>query len=151
MARLLGWLRDHDVIAFPLLTFGIGWLFGLGYFAVAFHWIGYAFFVEADTYLWMMPFMLGALSGGMALVSDDLSLLGPAERALLADHADELAERAQRLAGDVPGGRTRERVRSAALAHPEHVSMEVIEDAGHWVHVDAPDELHAIVGEGSHE
>ena len=39
----------------------------------------------------------------------------------------------------------RERVRSAALAHPEHVSMEVIEDAGHWVHVDAPDELHAIV------
>src|SRR6476469_8551613 len=47
--------------------FGLGWAFGLGYFAVAFHWIGYAFFVEADTYLWMMPFMLGALSGGMAV------------------------------------------------------------------------------------
>jgi apolipoprotein N-acyltransferase len=47
--------------------FGTGWLFGLGYFAVAFHWIGFAFLVEAETYLWMMPFMLGALAGGMAI------------------------------------------------------------------------------------
>ena len=47
--------------------FGLGWLFGLGYFAVAFHWIGFAFFVEAATYLWMMPFMLGILAGGMAI------------------------------------------------------------------------------------
>ena len=47
--------------------FGLGWLFGLGYFTLALHWIGYAFFVEADTYLWMMPFMLGVLSGGMAI------------------------------------------------------------------------------------
>lgn len=47
--------------------FGAGWLFGLGYFAVAFHWIGYAFLVDAATYLWMMPFMLGALAGGMAI------------------------------------------------------------------------------------
>ena len=47
--------------------FGLGWAFGLGYFTVALHWIGYAFFVEADTYLWMMPFMLGILSGGMAI------------------------------------------------------------------------------------
>jgi apolipoprotein N-acyltransferase len=47
--------------------FGSGWLFGLGYFAVAFHWIGFAFLVEAETYLWMMPFMLGILAGGMAI------------------------------------------------------------------------------------
>lgn len=47
--------------------FGLGWLFGLGYFALAFHWIGFAFLVEAETYLWMMPFMLGALAGGMAI------------------------------------------------------------------------------------
>jgi len=46
---------------------GLGWLFGLGYFAAAFHWIGFAFLIEADRYLWMMPFMLGALAGGMAL------------------------------------------------------------------------------------
>ena len=47
--------------------FATGWLFGLGYFAVAFHWIGFAFLIEAETYLWMMPFMLGALAGGMAI------------------------------------------------------------------------------------
>lgn len=47
--------------------FGVGWLFGLGYFTVAFHWIGFAFLVEAETYLWMMPFMLGGLAGGMAV------------------------------------------------------------------------------------
>ena len=47
--------------------FGLGWLFGLGYFAVAFHWIGFAFLIEAETYLWMMPFMLGGLAGGMAI------------------------------------------------------------------------------------
>ncbi len=47
--------------------FGTGWLFGLGYFAVAFHWIGFAFLVDADTYLWMMPFMVGGLAGGMAI------------------------------------------------------------------------------------
>lgn len=47
--------------------FGTGWLFGLGYFSVAFHWIGFAFLVDAATYLWMMPFMLGALAGGMAI------------------------------------------------------------------------------------
>ena len=47
--------------------FATGWLFGLGYFAVAFHWIGFAFLVDAETYLWMMPFMLGALAGGMAI------------------------------------------------------------------------------------
>lgn len=46
---------------------GLGWLFGLGYFAAAFHWIGFAFLIEADRYLWMMPFMLGALAGGMAI------------------------------------------------------------------------------------
>ena len=45
----------------------LGWLFGLGYFVVAFHWIGFAFLVDADTYLWMMPFMVGGLAGGMAI------------------------------------------------------------------------------------
>lgn len=47
--------------------FGLGWAFGIGYFGLAFHWIGYAFLVDAGTYLWMMPFMLGILSGGMAV------------------------------------------------------------------------------------
>ena len=50
-----------------LSGFGTGWCFGFGYFIVAFHWIGFAFLVDAATYLWMMPFMLGALAGGMAI------------------------------------------------------------------------------------
>jgi len=65
-------------VAFPVLVwaledvagrraFATGWLFGLGYFAVCFYWIGIAFLVDAATYLWMMPFMVGALAGGMAL------------------------------------------------------------------------------------
>lgn len=65
-------------IAFPVFVwilgdaplgraFVTGWLFGLGYFAACFYWIGIAFLVDAATYLWMMPFMVGALAGGMAL------------------------------------------------------------------------------------
>lgn len=48
-------------------AFGLGWAMGFGYFAVAFHWIGYAFLVDAETYLWMMPFMVGGLAAGMAV------------------------------------------------------------------------------------
>ena len=66
------------VLAFPVLVwaldgvsgrraFATGWLFGLGYFTVCFYWIGIAFLVDAATYLWMMPFMVGGLAGGMAL------------------------------------------------------------------------------------
>lgn len=65
-------------LAFPVLVwalddvsarraFATGWLFGLGYFSLCFYWIGIAFLVDAATYLWMMPFMVGALAGGMAL------------------------------------------------------------------------------------
>lgn len=65
-------------IAFPLFiwtlgdvslrrAFFTGWLFGLGYFSACFYWIGIAFLVDAATYLWMMPFMVGALAGGMAI------------------------------------------------------------------------------------
>lgn len=48
-------------------AFFTGWLFGLGYFIFAFHWIGYAFFVDAATYLWMMPFAVGGLAAAMAI------------------------------------------------------------------------------------
>jgi apolipoprotein N-acyltransferase len=44
-----------------------GWLFGFGYFCVALHWIGFAFLVDAKTYLWMMPFAVGGLSAFLAL------------------------------------------------------------------------------------
>lgn len=65
-------------LSFPILVwsvgevtlrqaFAAGWLFGLGYFITCFYWIGIAFLVDAKTYLWMMPFMVGGLAGGMAL------------------------------------------------------------------------------------
>jgi apolipoprotein N-acyltransferase len=43
---------------------GLG--FGLGYFIVALHWIGFAFLVDATAYLWMMPFAVGGLALLMA-------------------------------------------------------------------------------------
>ena len=48
-------------------AFGTGWAFGFGYFLVAFHWIGFAFLVDAKTYLWMMPFAVGGLAAAMAI------------------------------------------------------------------------------------
>jgi apolipoprotein N-acyltransferase len=39
-----------------------GLAFGFGYFVVALHWIGYAFFVDAAETLWMMPFAVGGLA-----------------------------------------------------------------------------------------
>lgn len=47
--------------------FALGWSFGFGYFLVALHWIGFAFLVEAKTYLWMMPFAVIGLAGAMAI------------------------------------------------------------------------------------
>jgi apolipoprotein N-acyltransferase len=48
------------------ISFLLGWLFGLGYFIVALQWIGFAFFVDAATYLWMMPFAVAGLAAAMA-------------------------------------------------------------------------------------
>ncbi len=48
-------------------SFLTGWLFGVGYFLFALQWIGFAFFVDAETYLWMMPFAVGGLAAAMAI------------------------------------------------------------------------------------
>lgn len=48
-------------------SFLLGWCFGFGYFLVALHWIGFAFLVDAQDYLWMMPFAVGGLAGAMAI------------------------------------------------------------------------------------
>ncbi|MFM8747266.1 MAG: apolipoprotein N-acyltransferase [Aestuariivirga sp.] len=63
----LGFPLFLSLLAGAKRGFLLGWLFGLGYFSLALHWIAFAFLVEAETYLWMMPFMLGILAGGMAL------------------------------------------------------------------------------------
>ena len=51
----------------PVSAFRLGWTFGFGYFLVAFQWIGFAFLVDAATYLWMMPFAVCGLAAAMAI------------------------------------------------------------------------------------
>ncbi len=50
-----------------LQSFLGGLAFGLGYFSFALHWIGFAFLVDSDAYLWMMPFAVGGLAGFFAV------------------------------------------------------------------------------------
>ncbi|MGR3760311.1 apolipoprotein N-acyltransferase [Roseobacteraceae bacterium NS-SX3] len=46
---------------------GLGWLFGLGYFAFALSWIVEPFFVDPERHAWMAPFALVFMAGGLAL------------------------------------------------------------------------------------
>lgn len=48
-------------------AFSIGFAFGLGYFTVAFHWLGAAFFVAGGVMLALMPFAILALAAFIAL------------------------------------------------------------------------------------
>jgi apolipoprotein N-acyltransferase len=48
-------------------AFGIGFAFGWGYFIVAFHWLGAAFFVEGGWFLALMPVAVLALAALIAL------------------------------------------------------------------------------------
>jgi apolipoprotein N-acyltransferase len=52
-----------------------GWLGGLGYFAVAVHWITEPFMVDAKEQGWMAPFALVLLAGGLALFWGGAALL----------------------------------------------------------------------------
>ncbi|WP_371061459.1 apolipoprotein N-acyltransferase [Rhodosalinus sp. 5P4] len=45
----------------------VAWVFGLGHFALALHWIVEPFFVDAARDGWMAPFALAFLAGGLAL------------------------------------------------------------------------------------
>ncbi|MDR3475369.1 MAG: apolipoprotein N-acyltransferase [Devosia sp.] len=59
--RLPGWRRLFGP------AFRIGFAYGLGYFLVALHWLGAAFFVEGGIMLVVMPFAILALAGLVAL------------------------------------------------------------------------------------
>ncbi len=48
-------------------AFTIGFAFGLGYFTVAFHWLGAAFFVDGGIMLAVMPFAIVGLAALIAL------------------------------------------------------------------------------------
>jgi apolipoprotein N-acyltransferase len=45
----------------------IGWAFGFGYFFIGFHWVGFAFVVDAATHGWLLPFVAVAFPSGLAL------------------------------------------------------------------------------------
>lgn len=48
-------------------AFLTGWLFGLGYFIAGLWWIGMAFLVQADMFVWLMPFAVVGLPAYLAL------------------------------------------------------------------------------------
>lgn len=48
-------------------AFATGWLFGLGYFLAGLWWIGEAFLVQADAFLWLMPIAVIGLPAYLAL------------------------------------------------------------------------------------
>lgn len=48
-------------------SFAAGWLFGMGYFVAGLWWIGEAFLVQADAFLWLMPFAVLGLPAYLAL------------------------------------------------------------------------------------
>ena len=45
----------------------LGWWFGFGQFASGMAWIGEAFLVEAELFLWALPFAVTGLPAGLAL------------------------------------------------------------------------------------
>ena len=59
--RLRGWRRLFGP------AFSIGFAFGLGYFLVAFHWLGAAFFIDGGWVLAAMPFAILGLAALIAL------------------------------------------------------------------------------------
>ncbi len=48
-------------------AFRCGWLFGFGQFFTGFIWMGEAFFVDAEKFLWLLPFAITLLPAGLAL------------------------------------------------------------------------------------
>lgn len=71
-------------------AFRQGWMLGLGYFAVALHWIIEPFLVDVARHGWMAPFALVFMAGGLALfwglafaLARVITPLGPARAALV--------------------------------------------------------------------
>ena len=48
-------------------SFKVGWFFGLGYFFVGFWWVGHAFLVDAEEFIFLLPVAVLTLSAGLAL------------------------------------------------------------------------------------
>lgn len=55
-------------------AFALGWVFGVGHFAAGLYWVGIAFFVDAPTFGWMMPFAVTGLAAGLAIFTGLVTL-----------------------------------------------------------------------------
>lgn len=50
------------------VAFWTTWWFGFGHFIIGNYWIANALLVEADRFAWMIPFAIGGLAAGMAVI-----------------------------------------------------------------------------------
>lgn len=57
------WARADNLKA----VLGLGWWFGFGQFFVGLIWMGEAFLVEAEHFLWLLPFAITLLPAGLAI------------------------------------------------------------------------------------
>ena len=59
------WLDDGS--AGPGASFGLGWVFGFGFFLAGLYWIAAALFVDIERFWWLVPFAAAGLPAGFAL------------------------------------------------------------------------------------
>ena len=67
---ILVWLLDGiggSVFARLRAAFGLGWLFGWGYFVAGLWWLGHALMVDADEFAWAVPLAVLGLPAYLAL------------------------------------------------------------------------------------
>ncbi|MFT5485835.1 MAG: apolipoprotein N-acyltransferase [Paracoccaceae bacterium] len=67
------WLLDGA--ASPRSAFGVGWMFGAGYFAAGLYWVPNALLVDAARFAWLIPFAVLGLSLGLGLFIGGVTLL----------------------------------------------------------------------------
>lgn len=67
------WLLDGA--ATPRSAFGVGWMFGAGYFAAGLYWVPNALLVDAARFAWLIPFAVLGLSLGLGLFIGGVALL----------------------------------------------------------------------------
>ena len=61
-------------------AFGVGWMFGAGYFAAGLYWVPNALLVDAARFAWLIPFAVLGLSLGLGLFIGGAAVLGSSIR-----------------------------------------------------------------------
>lgn len=67
------WLLDGA--SSPRSAFGVGWMFGAGYFAAGLYWVPNALLVDAARFAWLIPFAVLGLSLGLGLFIGGVAVL----------------------------------------------------------------------------